>query len=358
MPGSKLITLTFKNLKIRSNELLEFDFNGLSDYEKKVLSLARDWVSQKEHFEFQTSGSTGAPRKVVFHRSQIKESARLTKDTFRLVEGYEGLLCLDPDFVAGKMMIIRALEIGMNLHCIPPIANPVETLDAAIDFAALVPFQLESILNSTSSDKINQIKTAILGGSPVSENLTRRIQSTTTRFYETYGMTETLTHVAVRKLNPPQNEFHVLPGIRINTDENQCLSITAAHLSTEVIQTNDLVEITSESTFRITGRLDNIINTGGVKISPESLEIRIAPILENALPGHHYFVAGLTDQSFGERVVLYVESKDLPPDVKNQILGECKSKLLKWEVPKEIIAVPEFSRTNSGKINRQATLQK
>lgn len=356
MLDSKVITFVFERFHVRSSELPALDFNDLSEYESSVLSFAKDWISKKQQFEFQTSGSTGTPRKIIFQREQIKESVRLTKDFFQLKQGHKALLCLDPNFVAGKMMLIRALEIGMNLYCLPPAANPMNTLDEEIDFAAFVPYQLEAIINSTSANKIVHIKTGILGGSPVSQSIIEKIQALETQFYETYGMTETLTHIAIRKLNPVQPDFHTLPGVKISLDERGCIGIRAKHLSNEMIQTNDVAILRDETSFRITGRYDNVINSAGVKISPELLESKIETIVKKIIEGPSYFIAGVADPEFGQKVMLYIETDTLSLETENQLMAELKSKLKKWEVPKAIVAIPQFTRTNSGKINRVATL--
>jgi O-succinylbenzoic acid--CoA ligase len=150
------IEFRFETFKI-SSKALRANVENLSEFEIKVITFATDWLSGKTHFEFQTSGSTGGPRKIIFTRDQIKASANLTRDFFRLKQGYKALLCLDPDFVAARMMIVRSLEIGMDLYFFPPRSNPLVNLNEQIDFAAFVPYQLEAILNSNSSDYRRQL---------------------------------------------------------------------------------------------------------------------------------------------------------------------------------------------------------
>jgi O-succinylbenzoic acid--CoA ligase len=168
-------------------------------------------------------------------------------------------------------------------------------------------------------------------------------------------MTETLTHIAVRKLNPVQPEFHTLPGIRISLDIRQCLTIQPSHLGDEIIQTNDVAILTDESSFKIIGRHDHIINTAGVKISPEVIESKIELILKTIVPERQYFIAGVSDIEFGQKIVLYIEMDELSLDTKTKLIEKFKSTLKKWEVPKEIVTIPAFKRTNSGKINRIIT---
>jgi O-succinylbenzoic acid--CoA ligase len=169
-------------------------------------------------------------------------------------------------------------------------------------------------------------------------------------------MTETLTHVAIRKLNPSEDTFHTLPGVKIYLDSDLCLSIQANHLGGELIRTKDLVNIFSESSFLPTGRYDNVINTAGMKVLPEDVERKISTILTNQLPGCSYFIAGVTDSSFGQKVVLFVESTLINDSKKDALTNAFKEKLRAWEVPKEVACVLEFRRTKSGKVNRHETV--
>ena len=350
----------FDSRAIQINEIGRIK-NHADEFEYPILDFAREWLSPSiKKFEIQTSGSTGTPKKITLAREQIKESIKLTKDFFNLKPGQVALLCLDTNFIAGRMMIFRAIEIGLDLVCAPPVANPLEHIDCAspISFAALVPYQLESILKSPSSiARLNKIEKVILGGAKVSPSLIERIQPLPTQFYETYGMTETITHVAIRKLNPPENNFTALPGVSFSTDNRNCLVIRATHLGSNSIITNDVVELSGSKSFKLIGRADNIINTGGVKVSPEALEDKIESILSPFLDGKDFFIAGVNDPAFGQKVVLFMESAPLQEPDKNKILSQLKLHLEKWEVPKDIICVPLFKKTESGKVNRLETIK-
>jgi O-succinylbenzoic acid--CoA ligase len=351
------INLVFKEFSVEAKALDSLNRN-LSEFEQGVIDFAREWLSGKSTFEFQTSGSTGAPQKIKFNRSQIEASAKLTRQTFKLEKNQTALLCLDPEFIAGKMMIVRALEIGMDLVCIPPSANPLVELtnSTIIHFAAFVPYQLNTILNSSSSTgKLSQIKKVIVGGSQVQDNLIQKIHYLSTEFFETYGMTETLTHIAIRKLNLPENSFKTLPGVKVFLDERQCLNVQAEHLG-DPIRTNDLAEITSKGIFKIIGRYDNIINTGGAKVSPEDIERKIASIMNTNLNGSEYFIGSMPDKTFGERVVLFIEGRGIDTNVIALLIELMRPALKKWEAPKEIITIPTFRRTDSGKVNRKSTI--
>lgn len=334
-------------------------YKPVNAFEEKVKEFTLDWLSGKPEFEFQTSGSTGQPKKIVFSRAQMQASAHLTQETFDLKSGQTALLCLDPDFVAGKMMIVRALEIGMNLIVVEPSANPLEKLifKDPIEFAAFVPYQLSAILqNPKTKEKLGQINKAIIGGASSSNELIESLHGCSTQFYETYGMTETLTHVAIRKLNPPEAAFRALPGVTLWLGTNLCLSLQLDHLGIDRVETNDVVQLQTRDTFTVTGRYDNIINTAGVKVLPEMLEPKIKDIMQQHFNESAFFIGGVKDKRFGEKVILFVEHAFISDAVKNLVFEQMKQLLINFEVPKEIIAVPTFKRTDSGKIKRFETI--
>lgn len=334
-------------------------YKPASTFEEKVKAFALEWLSDKQEFQFQTSGSTGEPKKITFTRQQMQASARLTQQTFDLKSGQNALLCLDPDFVAGKMMIVRALEIGMNLIAIEPAGNPLAklTFKDPMEFAAFVPYQLSAILqNPITAKKLNSIAKAIVGGAASTPELIEQLQGCSTIFHETYGMTETLTHVAIRKLNPPELAFKALPGVTLWLNTNLCLSLQLDHLGIDRVETHDVVQLQTRDTFTVTGRYDNIINTAGVKVLPEMLEAKIEDIMQQHFSESAFFIGGVKDKQFGEKVVLFVEHEFISETTKNIVFNQLKQVLRNFEVPKEILAVPAFKRTDVGKLKRQETI--
>lgn len=352
---SKII---FNSSEIGVREI-ELRLSLAEGFEYEVLKVANDWINQNNNeFEVQTSGSTGVPKKITLTRKQIKASVQLTQNYFQLRQGQVALLCLDPKFIAGRIMIIRALEIGLDLICVPPSADPLIQLKftQTISFAAFVPYQLEAILKSSQSIiQLNQIEKIIVGGAKVQNEIIDAIQSLPTKFYETYGMTETITHVAIKKLNPMESQFNTLSGITISIDERQCLLIEANHLGNQPIVTNDIVKLNGPNGFQLIGRFDNTINSGGLKIFPEALEKKLQDIQSNWISSS-FFITGMKDGSLGQKVVLVIETDTLSEKEKSQILARLKQHLPKWEVPKEIICLQEFKRTDTGKVNRKMTL--
>jgi o-succinylbenzoate synthase len=307
----------------------------------EVNQFISEWYNGEEEMTLQTSGSTGKPKSILVKKEWMKNSAQLTGKTFGIKEGDSALLCMPMKYVAGKMMVVRALELGLNLNVIEPSSSPLEGLDGTIDFAAIVPLQLENSLHH-----LDKVKTLIVGGGQVHSALVEKLQSIKTEVFETYGMTETLTHVAIKLLNGRDKSdlFHTLDGIRFEMDERGCLVIHAPILNPEPVVTNDLVELVNDASFKWLGRFDNIINSGGVKIIPEVVEAKLAEIIKD----HRYFIAGLPDESLGEKVVLIVEGDgmEIPFD-----------KLDKYERPREIYFTSKFVKTDSGKLNREKTIR-
>jgi len=300
-----------------------------------------EWYSTNIEMDLKTSGSTGKPKSISVKKDWMQNSAELTRKTFGLKKGDSALLCMPMKYVAGKMMVVRALELGLDLKVVEPSSNPLKNMDEIIDFAAMVPFQLENSLND-----LDQVKTLIVGGGQVSQQLIEKLQKISTQIFETYGMTETLTHVAIKPLNGPNisDLFRALDGIHFEKDDRGCLAIHASALNPVPIVTNDLVELIDENSFRWLGRFDNVINSGGVKIIPELVEAKLLSII----PNNRFFINGESDESLGEKVVLVVEGN---------VIEISFDSLEKFEKPKEIYFISEFLETESGKIRRGETLK-
>ena len=299
-----------------------------------------DWFSSSDEMVLQTSGSTGTPKSISVKKEWMRNSAELTRKTFGLKRGDSALLCMPMKYVAGKMMMVRSLKLGLELKVIEPSSNPMKGITEKIDFGAMVPLQLENTLNDLA-----KVKTLIVGGGQVNPKLVEKLQNVSTQVYETYGMTETLTHVAIKPLNGPSKSdvFRALDDIDFELDGRGCLVINAPKMNPKPVITNDFIDLVDEKSFRWLGRYDNIINSGGIKIIPEVVEAKLSSIV----PNRRFFIAGKSDKSLGEKVVLVVEGKSM--DI------SCKS-LDKFEQPKEIHFIPEFVETKSGKIHRQTTL--
>lgn len=343
----------------------QFELNGISmaynDLDEVSYSLIKegepfqqvlgefllDWIDKKNYISIKTSGSTGAPKNIRIEKQHMVNSALATGAFFDLYPGYLALLCLPGDYIAGKMMLVRAMVLGLELDWIEATSNPLRSIGTCYHFCAMVPIQLENSL-----EQIDHIKTLIVGGAPMSENLIAKVQDKKTDIFETYGMTETITHVAVRKVNHGATDyFETLPNVKIHSDERDCLVINAPEINKETIHTNDIVKLQSDKRFKWLGRYDNIINSGGVKLIPEQIEGKLAALIKQ-----RFFVAGIPDAQLGQKAILLIEGKEenteLLEEIKN--LGTLK----KHEVPKEILYVDNFIETKNRKILRHKTLQK
>ncbi|MFN7332104.1 MAG: AMP-binding protein, partial [Flavobacterium sp.] len=239
------------------------------DFEKPVGEFLLDWFDEKPYIEMQTSGSTGLPKIIQVDKQAMVHSALATGDFFDLKPGDRALQCLPVKYVAGKMMLIRSIVLGLDLDYVAPTSHPMERLEDKYDFAAMVPLQAQC-----SIPKLTQIKKLIVGGARINAVLEQQLMQLPTQVFETYGMTETITHIAAKRVG--EKAFTVLPHVTISYDERNCLVIHAPHIiAEETVVTNDLVELVNENQFVFLGRIDNVINSGGVKILPEQVEHKL-----------------------------------------------------------------------------------
>lgn len=310
------------------------------DFEKPVGDFLLDWFDSKSYIEMQTSGSTGSPKTIKVDKQAMVNSAIATGDFFDLKAGDRALQCLPVKYVAGKMMLIRSIILGLDLDYVAPSSHPMEGLEEKYDFAAMVPMQAQNSLK-----ELHNVKKLIVGGARISASLEQELMQLPTEVFETYGMTETITHIAAKRVG--EKAFTVLPGVTITYDERNCLVIHAPNIIKEdVIVTNDLVELINENQFKFLGRIDNVINSGGVKILPEQVEHKLETKLNK-----RFFITSNDDKELGEKVVLVVEGE--PTEIDTTIF----SSLDKYERPKEILFIPKFKETENGKVRRKATLE-
>ncbi len=320
------------------------------ELKSKVLAFIDEWYSEKLYIESNTSGSTGKPKTIKLPKKYLKVSAQMTGEYFKFEEGQNILLSLSVDTIGGKMIIIRALEFNMNLIVSDVVKNPIKNLQENIFFSAFVPYQLSAILEE-SPDKLKLIDNILLGGSIVSKSLTESIQEFPMRFFESYGMTETMSHVAIKNLKNPIPNFVALENTSFTTS-NDSLIIHAPHLGIEALETNDQVELISSTEFKWLGRKDFVIISGGKKFHPELLEKKIENQLNN-----RFFITKEQDEKLGEKLVLFIENNYSSTHYA-EIIKILISKLDKHEVPKNIHFYSPFVETDSGKINRIETLKK
>ena len=321
-----------------SDTLLQFE-EKLPEF---IVLFLKNWFSDSKFMKLQTSGSTGTPKILDVEKDKMLNSAKMTCDFLGLKEGNTALLCLPTEYISGKMMLVRAIERRMKLLIQTPSLFPLENITKEIDFCAMTPLQVQNSL-----DKIHCIKKLIIGGASISESLKQQLiqKNPRTKIYETYGMSETLSHIALKSISPKREEyFRVLDGIKISQDQRGCLVINAPLLTDKILITNDLIKLKNKREFNFLGRIDNIINSGGIKISPENLEDWIKKFIPNEL----VFI-GIPDINLGEKLVLVLEGKE-DLNLKSHILQLPFEK--KYLKPKEIIFIEKIPRTPNNKIDR------
>ena len=318
-----------------------------TDWELEIVDFINEWWNGNDSIVAETSGSTGAPKKIILEKEKVVNSALATGDFFDFKEGEIALLCMSPKFIAGKLMIVRAIVWKLNLICVEPNSNPFQDIQSNIhiDFVAMIPLQLQNSLRKLPHHTVSDV---IVGGGAVDESLLQKIKSLETDIYSSYGMTETITHIALKKLNGKDSSdiFTAIDGVYLNTDVRGCLVISAKNISDTDVVTNDIVELISDKEFKWLGRFDNVINSGGIKIHPEKVEKILSKYISSP-----FFITSVKDDKFGEKVVLVVEGEGQEIDV-----DSLASFLPKYHSPKEVFYLKQFSRTDSGKIQRSKTL--
>lgn len=344
------ISYSIANLKVLAYDLAK---EG-KPFEQKIGDFLSDWLTDTPTIEVNTSGSTGTPKPILLQKRQMVNSALATGEFFNLQERETTLLCLSVDYIAGKMMLVRAMVLGLHLDYVAPSSNPLEGVSKNYCFVAMVPLQLEH-----SIAQINLVKTLLVGGAAVSGQLIKKLQDKKVAVFESYGMTETITHIAVKRINdsslakmsyPRKEYFSALPKVALSKDSRDCLVINAPKICVLPVITNDIVNLISDTEFEWLGRYDNVINSGGIKLFPEQIEAKLAPIIEQP-----FFVAGLEDEVFGQKITLVVEGS---PDSENLLSKVTEIKTLeRYEIPKSVYYLSRFKITDNGKIRRKETLK-
>lgn len=330
-----------------------------SDFEFASIAFLREWLEGVNTFIQKTSGSTGAPKEIVITRDQMIASAKATQKALGLRSGLNALICLDTRFIAGKMMCVRSLTTDMRMVLQEPAANPLSGLPSLtpIDFVALVPYQVEEILVSDQCELLNKLGTVIIGGAPLKEETAERLGTFNSRFFLTYGMTESMSHIALQRLGTGATAaFECIEGVTVETDERGCLVASVPWLKEKLV-TNDLIEIISSRNFRWLGRYDNVINTGGFKANPEKIEAQIEKVFRSLNVDNRFFVAGIVNDKTGQQVTLLVEGVEIP-GLLDELQNRLKPIIQRFEIPRAIYFVDKFDFTSSNKLNRAGTLER
>lgn len=331
-----------------------------SSYELNVIKFINLWISGEEYLTIATSGSTGEPKLIKRERKDFISSAERTIRFFKLSSNDTVLICLDINHIGGVMMLIRALIAQMDVIIQEPNSSPFDNVAPPIlpSFVAMVPLQLSRSLvdYETSPEKFKNMRALILGGAPIDNKLKGACQKLIFPVYQTFGMTETISHFAVRLVNGSEQfeSFQLLEGWQIKLNDNRQLMVKSDMNQADWIITNDIVEIVGDRSFKWLGRSDNVINSGGLKTHPEILENEIFTVFDKLNLDNRFFVIGMPDKDLGECVVLVLEGKRDQRE-EQRIRASLKNFLPKHHSPKDLFFIDRFIETSSGKIKRQAT---
>lgn len=344
-PKFKLNNIAFssvEDLRKHSKTLVE----KAKDDEVAIGTFILQWLDSNDFVLVKTSGSTGTPKEIKLQKKNMFNSASATVTYFNLLEETKALLCMPSEYIAGKMMLVRAMIAGWDFHTRTPEKNPLKNYPENFDFAAMVPYQVFHSLPD-----LHKVKKLIIGGGAIPWKLEEQLQSLSTNIFATYGMTETISHIAVRPINGKEKSviFSALPKVDFLLTENACLQINAPEISEETVTTNDVVELVSPTSFKFLGRIDNVINTGGIKVHPEEVEEKLSRYISQP-----FFIASETDSALGERIIMIIEND-------KQLVLEDFSEVFKtlsvYEKPKNIYVLQQFIYTETGKIKRIKTLE-
>lgn len=323
-------------------------------YLREVFAFAARLFDRNKTAEVSTSGATGVPKKMKFPKSAFDLSARSTNAFFEITEASGLLLALPMRYIAGKMMVARAAAAGCDLTVVPPSSSPfsgkVAGYAASFDFVPLTPLQADRCADDTPK-ALSEVRTVLIGGGQVSDELRKKLLHCGVNAYASFGMTETLSHFAVARIEAGSDLlFKPLPGVELKSDRTGSLRVNRKGITRGWLDTNDLASL-SEKGFVWRGRADNLINSGGIKVIPEQVEKLVAHLVHTP-----YFVAGIPHEKLGEEVALFIEAEGLPA---SDLLGEVQNSLANmpfWQ-PRKLIPVSGFLYTDTGKIKRKATVQ-
>lgn len=312
-----------------------------TDFDKEVLLFLQQWHKQ-DRFTIRTSGSTGVPKPIVHTKEAMQQSARLTGSFFNFQKGHSAVLCLPITKIAGIMMLVRAIVWQLKLYTLPPKQKLNLAALPFIDFAPLLPMQaLENF------SQLHTIKTILLGGALLPTLLKGKLQRLSSCVYHSYGMTETLSHIALCKVNGEgaSETFTALPNVALSVDKESRLHISAPQLGIEGLQTHDIVQLLSPTTFVFVGRHDTVINSGGLKLVAEDIERQLSAFIS-----HNFYVKGTADPLWGEKVTLFIEGKSWCRAMIKDLQKQFQNISPKQAIPKEIIFTEKFTYTPTGKL--------
>lgn len=327
---------------------------GLSSFPdnpyQELLQFLDEWFDESPTLRVFTSGSTGTPKELFVRKEQMMNSARITCEALHLQEGDKALLCMPLRYIAGKMVVVRALVAGLELIVREPSGHPLADVNEHLRFAAMIPLQVFNSLSvPQEASRLEDTDILIIGGGAIDKQLETALRKMKNTIYSTYGMTETLSHIALRRLNGTEasERYTPFPSVSISLSADHTLVIDAPQVCDETLVTNDVVELFPDGTFQIIGRKDNIINSGGIKIQTECVEKTLRSIISV-----NFALTAVPHPKFGEALVLLVEKDNEKKIDPKELEGQVKSVLPKYQQPKQILWIKALPLTQTGKISR------
>jgi o-succinylbenzoate---CoA ligase len=347
-------SFSFEDIRMNGADLL----NEADTIHQTTFQLAQQWLSGQTEFVFFTSGSTGIPKEIRLQRTQLEASAKGTIEALKLTSGEHILLCMHTRFIGGAMLLIRGLLIDAHITLQIPSANPLQPIavDHPYTFASFTPMQLFAAIDNTDEEqqKLARFKHVLVGGGSIDQRLEEHLTHIPTHIFHTYGMTETVSHIALKHIGVDAF-FKTLPGVFIRTDERGCLSIQSPSTLNEWVQTNDIVTLHDTQHFELLGRADDVINSGGIKILPGKIEKAIRQILQQSLT--NIIVTGIPDAKLGSKLIAILESPNSIETLQPLLEKKLPGLVGKYEIPKQFVVIPKLAYTGSGKPDKAETLK-
>ncbi len=341
---------TFEQIKVAGAALINDPLHTHS------FSLIQQWLNGADEFIFHTSGSTGAPKPIHLKRAQLMASAQGTIETLKLTSSEHVLICMNTQFIGGAMLLIRALVLNAEITLMEPGSHPLSLIEINHHFtlASFAPLQVFPLLSNQhhEREKLSRFATILVGGAPIHASLETELAGLNTRVFHTYGMTETVSHIALKQLGAATH-YTALNNVQIKTDARQCLMICCAATNNQWIHTKDVVELFPHKQFSILGRIDDVINSGGIKVWPQQVETAIRNETGNRFS--NICVLGLPDEQLGQKVVALLEG-DAAMDMED-LKSRLAKHLTRYQIPKQFFTLPAFCYTPTGKTDKTKTLE-
>ncbi len=318
------------------------------EWVKDIVDFLGEWFNEHTYIKVQTSGTTGEPKPLMLSKRAMVESAKRTLEVFKLDNGTTLLNVLSAKYIAGKMMFVRAMVGQLNLHIVEPSTHFAEEVESHFDFVAIVPNQIETIMELQKRQKVSENTKVLIGGAPLTEKNMDQLKHLKVACYQSYASTEMASHVAIKKLNgaDQSSTYKATPDVRFSTTPNSCLVVHAPFLDEKMYETTDVVELVSETEFRWLGRVDHVINSAGIKIHPEVIENQIADLIQQT-----YYITAANDEVYGQVPILVIQG-DFKDNELQQLLEKVNLTLDKYHKIRAVKTVQKIELTPTGKIKR------